>query len=245
MTNVHYLLTCLQYDPVYFEQMNLPGASFDDGGACLLTTSLGRAYSGQQIIYGVVLLLLVLLIKNKLARRSFLVATPLVFIAAFSFSFRPLLDLSMHPEKLSVIKPESLVSLFDAVATGNHDLLEKRLKAGANPNDRKEWRNRSVSPLDEAWRNCDYKSFVLLHQHGALLSIMYLHPSKDIRFMKYALENGVDPNKFNPMNSSDLPLYAYCNEYGGKKTFECIELLIRHGADVNLIPFGILQSHNI
>jgi signal transduction histidine kinase/DNA-binding response OmpR family regulator len=60
MTNVHYLLTCLQYDPVYFEQMNLPGASFDDGGACLLTTSLGRAYSGQQIIYGVVLLLLVI-----------------------------------------------------------------------------------------------------------------------------------------------------------------------------------------
>ena len=60
MTNVQYLLACLQYDPVYFEQMNLPGSACGDSSACLLAASLDRPYSGLQLIYGVVLLLLVI-----------------------------------------------------------------------------------------------------------------------------------------------------------------------------------------
>ncbi len=60
MTNVQYLLACLQYDPVNFEQMNLPGSAFGDGGACLLATSLNKDYSGLQLVYGVVMLLLVI-----------------------------------------------------------------------------------------------------------------------------------------------------------------------------------------
>ncbi len=61
MTNVQYFLTCLLFNPVLFEQISLPKSSYGDGGnIMLLTASIGRTYTGQQLLYGVVLLLLLI-----------------------------------------------------------------------------------------------------------------------------------------------------------------------------------------
>lgn len=61
MTNVQCLLTFLQFNPVCFEQMKLSESSFGDGGIASLLT-LGRTYTGQQLFYGVVLFLLVIVL---------------------------------------------------------------------------------------------------------------------------------------------------------------------------------------
>ncbi len=135
-----------------------------------------------------------------------------------------------------VIKPPRKSPLFAAAKNGDTAKLQKLLAAGENVNARD--RDKST-PLLTAVANNQAEAVKLLIDAKAELNVGDKYGSTPVgkcamfgyhEVLNLLLEAGADPNYTNPADFSDHPpLHMACN----RGQFECVKLLVRHGASVN------------
>jgi len=154
---------------------------------------------------------------------------------------RLLLGTVPSPER---IKKELQISLRDAVGRGNYDMVAMLLKAGADPNPKN-----GGPPLHSAARGRDTEMLKLLLRYGANVNAMNNDGETALAIAVKKWEG----HKFNAITKAEILLTAGADvnlhkeqgpSYCFKTTFplylavetcntELVELLIKHGADVN------------